>query len=140
MNSLKITPKITMTQEAVFNREVAGLIRTCPTFQACIVINEYMKRHGGKSYYYALQRLGVGIGIEYQVIEVENPRIGKVEGWWPAIKYSAGNPKTGKEEVMTFMSAPYDCPIKCYDYLARNYVYKLNDTPKLALHVLGEEM
>lgn len=138
MNPLKITTNTLITLEAIFNREVAGLIRTCPTFQACIVIKEYMRQHGEQSHYEALQRLGASIGIEYQVIEIECPKTGQVKAWWPAIKYTGGNPKTGKEEVIKFMSAPYDCPIKCHDYLARNYVYKLNDTPNLATHVFRD--
>ncbi|RIJ42668.1 hypothetical protein [Pontibacter oryzae] len=127
-----------MTPEEVFNREVAGLIRDCPNFEACIVIKEHMRRHGEKSYYQALQRLGASIGIEYHVVEAKSPKTGKLEAWWPAIQYSRGKSKTGKKEVIKFISAPFDCPIKCYDYLARHYVYKLNDTPNLATHVFKQ--
>ncbi|WP_147294188.1 hypothetical protein [Pontibacter diazotrophicus] len=129
-----------MTKETVFNREVADLIRRYPSWKASVVISEYMKQHSEKNCYEALQRLGAGIGIEHHVMEVISPRTGKVKGYWPSIKYSEGNPRNGRKHIMKFMHAPYQCPIKCHDYLARQYVYELNDTPNLAKHVFRENV
>lgn len=116
-----------MTREDIFNREVADIIRRLPSWQICTIVQKYMEEQSQESHYEALQQLGASIGIEFHVIEILSSKTGKVKAWWPAIKYNEGNILNGRSYTEKFMNAPFNKPLRCYGYLARQYIYKLND-------------
>lgn len=97
-----------------------------------------MEKFGESSYYDALNSIGLKLGIEFLVIESTNPKTGNITGYRPAIQYQAGNPENGKARIKKFMDSPFNSSTKCYEYLARQYFYTLQDTPMLNTHVFGE--
>lgn len=121
-----------MRNIAAFNKSAQEVVKLNRSNEVILLIQKYMQYYQPGDYFNALQNLGNNIGLEYNIIEIVSKKTGKAISFRAAINYHAGNPVNGKALTKKFMDAPFKSSVKCYDYMARQYIYTLMDIPKLA--------
>jgi hypothetical protein len=119
-----------MEHVGCFNKTIKRMLKDNPSNKTLNTIEVYRKKKLSRDYYSMLDFVGTRVGLEFLVQPVFNESADKVTSYIPSIKIHPNKSKTGKaeiEELTEFKSIK-----KAYEYMAKEYVYRLMRIENLA--------